>query len=530
MNDSLTAGPVLHARLGISKLPLRLSIMARGMVYAVAVDQQSVRIPLITRTVLQSLEAGLPCVLMSPFDPASLLKKGSLAGVDLSAFLRTGQLKIFRQKQTTSKDLFKTGVGRLIDELGFFNLPQRSLVVFDNADSSFCLADPTAAVDAANLYSQWAEAHEHTILAAFVPSANSPRDYVTLRSVSENFGGFAIVKAVDDETVLDVRHWFGAQGAVPRSSYALQFADNGQIEARPTVAAGRMSVDPSREINIVSRKAAQDFGAASANWRIAENYMDVIDLMRNSPGGTAVLHFDRAQNLKELAQAVAALRALARPQMRVVIRECGARLRLAQTVALLRLGVSMVIPAEVGGSSGRMMADSLKGSTFARSFESDVNVVLEDARSEPNKGPLSVTEFRRRVETLLNISADFEIPHTLISFSTVTPQAAKAAASALRRSARDAVFCDVDASLEIFLFGCPPENAEMVLSRILGARFESLLLGWQRISGNTEILSALSRIEPEPESIVAQGNEVGGNGQVIPFRINGATGTTPGSA
>jgi cellulose biosynthesis protein BcsE len=496
-SDSLIAGPVLYAKLGISKLPLRLSVMARGMVYAIAVDQQSVRIPLITRTVLQSLDSGLPCVLMSPFDPASLLKKGALAGVDLSSYLRSGQLKIFRQKQTTSKDLFKTGVGRLIDELGFFNLPPRSLVVFDNADSSFCLADPAAAIDAANLYSQWAESHEHTVLAAFVPSAHAPRDYVTLRSVAENFGGFAVVKSVDDETVLDVRHWFGAQGAVPRSSYALQFADNGQLQARPTVTAGRMSVDPSREVNVVSRKAAEEFNVGTSSWRVAENFIEVIDIMRSAPGGTAVLHFDRVQTLKELAQAVAALRALARPQMRIVVRECGSRLRLAQTVALLRLGVSMVIPTEVPGSSARLMAESLRGSTFARSFESDVGAALEDARSDAIKGSLTVKEFRRKVEALLSVSADFEIPHTLISFSTVTPQAAKAAASALRRSARDALFCEVDSALEVFLFGCPPESAEMVLARILGARFESLLLGWQRISGNRDILSALSRIESD---------------------------------
>jgi hypothetical protein len=132
-----------------------------------------------------------------------------------------------------------------------------------------------------------------------------------------------------------------------------------------------------------------------------------------------------------------------------------------------------------------------------------------------------VAEFRRKVETLLNISADFEIPHTLISFSTVTPQAAKAAASALRRSARDAVFCDVDAALEVFLFGCPAENAEMVLSRILGARFESLLLGWQRISGNREILAALSRIEPDPEVAEPIGQLANETGQVIPFRLSG---------
>ena len=486
---------VMHAKLGISKLPQRLSVMARGLVYAIAVDQQSVRIPLLTRTVLQSLEAGMPCVLLSPFDPAALLKKGSLAGVDLSEFLRIGQLKIFRQKQSTSKDLFRTGVGRLIDELGFFNLPARSLVVFDNADSSFCLADPAAAIDAANLYSQWAEAHEHTILAAFVPSSHAPRDYVTLRSVSENFGGFAIVKSVEDETVLDVRHWFGASGAVPRSSFALQFADDGLLEARATVTAGRSSIDPALEIAVVTRKAADGFSVNGGSWRTAENYLDVIDVMRNSPGGTVVLHFDRVQNLKELAQAVAALRALARPQLRIVIRECAARLRLAQTVALLRLGVSMVIPIEVPGSSGRLMAESLKGSTFTRPFESDVTATLEDARSEAIRGALPVAEFKRKVESLLSVTVDFEVPHTLVSFSTITPAAAKAASAALRRSARDAIFCEDESSLEVFLFGCAPEHAEMVLARILGARFESLLLGWQRISGNRELLAALSRLQ-----------------------------------
>ncbi len=504
MSDSLTVGPVLHARLGISKLPLRMSVLARGMVYAVAVDQQSVRIPFLTRTILHSLEAGLPCVLMSPFDPAALLKKGSLAGVDLSLYLKSGQLKIFRQKQS-AKEMFKTGVGRLIDELSLFNLPPRSLVVFDNADVSFCLSDPAAAVEAANLYAQWAEAHEHTILAAFVPSANAPRDYVTLRTVSENFGGFALVKSIDDETVLDVRHWFGAQGAIPRSSYALEFSDTGLLQARPTVTGGRMSVDPSRETNVVTRKASDDFGTGGGLWRIAENYLEAIDLMRHAPGGTVVLHFDRTQNLKELAHAVATMRALARPQMRVVVREAGGRLRLAQMMALLRLGVSMIVPTEVNGSNARLMAESLKGSTFARSFESDVVRVLDDARPDAQRGPLLLGEFRRKVETLLNISADFEIPHTLISISTVTAQAAKAASSALRRSARDAVFCESESSLEVFLFGCPPENAEIVLSRILGARFENLLLGWQRISGTKEIIAAMSRIE---ESLEANDSQV----------------------
>jgi Cellulose biosynthesis GIL len=188
---------------------------------------------------------------------------------------------------------------------------------------------------------------------------------------------------------------------------------------------------------------------------------------------------------------VAAIRALGRPQIRIVIRECGARLRTAQMVALFRLGVSVIVPQSLGGTTARLMAESLAGSLVTRSVETDVKKALAEARVDVRPGPLNVDEFKRAAESLLGAATEMDLPCTLVVMNPQTALASQAALSSIKRALRDAVFAESDDGIWVFLFGCAPESAQIVMTRLLGPRFENLLVGWRRLSGAKEILPAL---------------------------------------
>ena len=132
--------PNIHARLGIAGLPERIQSLSRGMIYAVVADQQSIRIPLLARSAVKTIEAGLTVVLLAQAEPSAWVKKARLAGIELGQHLRSGALKIFRHQPDAVKQVFKAGAKKVIGELDQQMLEPGSLVIFDQADPFFLLA------------------------------------------------------------------------------------------------------------------------------------------------------------------------------------------------------------------------------------------------------------------------------------------------------------------------------------------------------------------------------------------------------
>jgi Cellulose biosynthesis GIL len=478
------------AKLGLTGLPEPIETLAEGGVYGIAGDEPSIRIPLLARSVMATIANGQRAVVHSPLESTSYFKRSRLAGCDLSALARLGQLHYVRQR-SESDDPAGLNLKRMLTELRHFKLPERSLLVVDLADDILHCLDAVQLSHNVALLNEWAEAGRHSVLLAFSLSGLGPKAFANLKSASENFAGFGVVRSAEDDNVLGIRHWFGLKGSAARGSFALTVLDEGMIQARATASAGRLSIDQSSEIYVVTRRAHEGFGAQSAQWRLVDNALEALDQLRNSLAATAVLHFDKHSDLRDLAQTVAAIRALGRPQIRIVIRECGARLRTAQMVALFRLGVSVIVPQSLGGTTARLMAESLAGSLVTRSVDTDVKKALAEARVDLRPGPLRVDEFKRAVEGLLGAAAEMDLPCTLVVLNPQTALASQAALSSIKRALRDAVFAESEDGIWVFLFACAPESAQIVMTRLLGPRFENLLVGWRRLSGAKEIMPAL---------------------------------------
>ncbi len=477
------------AKLGIEGLPQPVQTLAEGGVYGLAADQPSIRIPLLAQSISQTVANGQRVVVFSSVENTSYFKRTRLVGCDLSAMARLGQVHFVRQRQE-SDDASGSALKRMLSELRYFKLPERSLLLIDLADELLQCLDLAQLGLAVGMLNAWAETDKHSVLLAFSLSGLGPKAFANLKTCSETFAGFAVIRSAEDDTVLNIRHWFGLKGPASRASFSLTVSEDGEVLANAS-ASGRLAVDQGREEYLVTRRAFEDFGMHASQWKVVDTPLDALEILRQTLGGTVVLPFDQHNEMRDLAQTVAAIRALGRPQIRIVIRECRSRLRTAQMVALFRLGVSVIIPQSLSGTAGRLMAESLAGSLVTRNFETDVKKALADARVDFRAGPLAPEEFKNAVELLLNAASEMELPCTLVVMNPQTALASNAAQSSMKRALRDAVFAESDDGIWVFLFGCAPESAQIVMARLLGPRFENLLIGWRRLSGAREILPML---------------------------------------
>jgi hypothetical protein len=453
-----------HASLGLEGLPSRIARLADGLIYGLACDQQAVRLPLLAGALAASLQSGKLCTLLTPSDPAMLLRKARLAGFSLQPFLKDGGLSIYQVAAEAAKHLFRCGAEGFLSQLEPQLQPRDAFIVIDQADALFMLSDPRAAADAAQRYLDWVAARNHSVLALFAPAAHAPRDYLTLRGVAENFGGFALARPSDHGAVLEIRHWFGAEGASSRESFELR-PHGDALGARADALARFDQELPPVESVICAAGAIAGAAPAWRSWEQAESVTDAVEAARRCEAATLVLPFERSGDYDGLCRAVAAVRAMAQPSLRVVIRERGLRLRAAQALTLIRLGASSIIPADMPDPAAKRIVDLLQRTRFARPYDTDIAQTQEETTGLLRQGATNAASFCNAAERLLAAADGFDIDSCLVRVEIGGVEPVKALALA-RRLGRDLVALSQKDCLWLFMFGCPPNLAPAILKRL----------------------------------------------------------------
>lgn len=451
------------AWLGLKNVPERIARLSPGMIYSLACDQQAVRLPLAAGALAASLHTGKTCVLVTPGDPAMFLRKALLAGFDLAAHARSGALGVFQLAADADKHMFRAGPEAFLHELELNVAAPGALIVLDQADPVFMLSDPRESAEAAQAHMRWVAQHEHTLLALFAPSTMTPREYLALRHIAENFAGFAVARSSYDGGTLDVRHWFAPDGASPRETFALRLHSGG-VSSAASRQPLQDELPPIDTVICVSGAMTLPEGRGR-DWQDVPSHVEALEASRRSEAATLVLPFRQAGDFAELCATVSAVRAMARPELRVVIRECARRLRAAQALALLRLGISAVIPIDMPDLAARRMLEHLKGARFARACENDLEQVLDES-AHALCGPAgSVALFCEAVEGLLAAADGFDFESGLIRLAGGRDRAT--ALSRACKSGRDLVCVSKGEEAWLFVFGCPQTAVGAVMQRLL---------------------------------------------------------------
>jgi cellulose biosynthesis protein BcsE len=484
----------VSAQLGLESLPGRVDKLASGMIYGVACDQQALRLPLVAGALLASLAGGKRCALLSQADPGMFLRKARLAGLALEPHVGTGLLTIFHLDGEAAKHLFRTGIEGFLAELEQ-NFPgEGAFLVLDQADPLFMLSDPRASADAVRRHMDWAAAHDHTVLAMFAPAAAAPRDYFTLKQVAENFGGFAIARATEGGALLEVRHWFGAEGASPRESFILRCNASGTLGIHP-------GAYPDEELPPVDSVifVREAMAGETPLWRSGQevdSIADAVDAARRSEAATLLLPFQKQSDYELLCRAIVTVRAMARPSLRVVVRERRLRLRASQTLALMRLGVSSIVPADLSDSAAKRMVDTLHGTRFARPYEMDAQQVDAETSALTRRAVTSAGSFCDAVECLLAAADDFEIESCLVRLDFAAAEAS-AVVKIARRLGRDLVAFAHGDSAWLYVFGCPKSKVPTVLERLFKAPPGAMRASCATEHDPNRILAQLSQLRED---------------------------------
>jgi len=463
------------ACLGIESVPARIGRLSSGMIYSLACDQQAVRLPLAAGALAASLATGKPCVLVTPGDPAMFLRKARLAGFELGEHARAGRLVLLQLAAEADKQMFRAGAEGFLRELELNLAGPGAFVVLDQADAIFMLSDPGASAEAAQAYLQWVAAQEHTLLALFAPSAMAPREYLALRRAAENFAGFAVARSGHGGATLDVRHWFAHGGASPRESFALRLQGGGPSPGAPE-AAGHEELPPVEAVVCVN--GALPPAGFSAQWQEARSHAEALEAARRSEAAVLVLPFRQPEEFPALCATVAAVRAMARPELRLVVRERGRRLRAVQALALMRLGLSSIVPVDISDAGARHIIDLLKGARFARAYEPDLRQVTDEVAPFLGGAADSTALFCEAVEGLLAAADGLDFEACLVRLPAGTPEAASRLARA-RRPARDLLRLAVGEEVLVFLFGCPRAALPAVMQRLLAGAGQAWSVEYQ---------------------------------------------------
>jgi hypothetical protein len=464
------------------------------MIYCMACDQQAVRLPIVAGALFASLQAGKKCALLTAASPGMFLRKARLAGFALEPRVKAGELTLFNMAGDTAKHLFRVGAESFLRELEQ-NFPDKAaFLVVDPADPLFMLSDPEASQEAAHQYLDWVSAHDHTLLAMFSPAPTAARDYLTLKHIAENFAGFAIARSTEGGAVLEMRHWFGAEGASPRESFALRAHASGEL--RVLSPSDHLDDLPPVESVIFVRAVVDHVAPNWRTWQESESIGDAVDAARRSEAATLVLPFEKPGDYEVLCRAIVTVRAMGRPSLRVVVRERQMRLRASQQLALMRLGASSIIPADLSDSATKRMVDSLYGTRFVRAYDMDAQQVDEETSGLLRRAVTSATSFCDAVERLLAASDDFDIDSCLVrlEFSGWDPSGV---VNIARRLGRDLVAFAHRDTAWLFVFGCPKSMAPAMMKRLFTAGGAETCTRWSTEHDPERILMFLSELRDE---------------------------------
>lgn len=247
-----------------------------------------------------------------------------------------------------------------------------------------------------------------------------------------------------------------------------------------------------QERHIAYGELASEF-ASNSRWQHLDDPASLLKMVRQMKAGSVVLPYGRSTGFRSLAKLVAAIRQVDNSRVRIVVRESSKRLRLSQTTALLRLGVSTILPMSMNAASARQQVQALEGTRFMGTVRNDVERIIREARLLQMRQQLSVSEFQAHTRAVLGAVVQ-DLPHTLVVLHPMTLAGVEAITSRLAVGLRDGVYCSHPEGIWILLMACKPLDCQLVLERVLGQRFESLLVGWRKMGRPVDILFTIQEM------------------------------------
>jgi Cellulose biosynthesis GIL len=181
---------------------------------------------LLSSSLQSAIRAGLPCTIVTASAPDELLQRLELYG-DFSAkeVLADGRLVVYSMQEEFSKKMFRYGADRLTQELIDFKVPERSFLLFDQADDLLSLHDFNLASQQIKIIAKWFKQRQITGLLSFSRSSDQKLD--TLNTLMDYLTGIARLGGDRDGLELTFQYWRASPGVIAARNFNLYQKDTG---------------------------------------------------------------------------------------------------------------------------------------------------------------------------------------------------------------------------------------------------------------------------------------------------------------
>jgi hypothetical protein len=400
--------------LGVSGMRDVTADMVSGGMYAIHVRTSSARFPLLASSLKSALATGLPCTVITGASPEDVLQRlQQSGGFAVDELLADNRLMVFSSLDEFSKNMFRYGPDRLLRELENFGIPERSFLIFDQADELLSLHDLFLASQQIKVIAAWFKARQITALVTFCRS-NEQR-IEALNALLDDLSGLARLGGDKDGIELTFTYWRTSIDIMAAKNFRLYIENLGTyavsrrameravpIEQALTAADERghdsligladmsfpepASLLPTFE-NVVPKHELQQYVYTDTDLDVlkesidghlhrVESLVDVLHACLGNPRSVIVLTFDGTTDVKELAKSVHLLRKSLGSNSQIVVREKGVAMTAAQKQLFMYSGANAVISKNTDIGQYANFLNAIRNQIFSKEIESNFDSIL----------------------------------------------------------------------------------------------------------------------------------------------------------
>jgi Cellulose biosynthesis GIL len=407
--------------LGVSGMRDVTADMVSGGMYGLQVRTSSARFPLLASSLKSALATGLPCTLITGANPETVLQRlQQSGGFATNELLADNRLMVFSSLDEFSKNMFRYGAERLLRELENFGIPERSFLIFDQADELLSLHDLFLAAQQIKVIAAWFKARQITALVTFCRPNEQRME--ALNALLDDLSGLAKLGGDKDGIELTFTYWRTSGDVMAAQNFRLYIEKLGTyavsrrgieraipIEAamhdpiaadEPMLGLADMSFPgPPAFIDVLNPALTPAFekplathqlqqyvytdvdldvltGSVEGKLLRVESLVDVLHACLGNPKSVIVLTLDAITNVKELAKSVHLLRKSLGATSQIIVREKGIAMTAPQKQLFMHSGANAVISRETPIAQYTNFLNAIRNQIFSQEIEPHFDAIL----------------------------------------------------------------------------------------------------------------------------------------------------------
>lgn len=246
--------------------------------------------------------------------------------------------------------------------------------------------------------------------------------------------------------------------------------------------------------------AGDDLGLTTP-WQQTSTITEAIVATPPEAQGVMLLPFEGGVTLRGIADAIHAIRMRA-PGVHVVIRERSRNLRLTGETALVKVGASLILHRDLPPRSVLSLLQAVAAHPARPAgLTHPVDQTLAYFQVPKSSGCLPGEAFRAQAMDLINRAQGTQLPCTLVELTPSATALASDPATLMLHACRDDLLGADAQTWWVLLQGCRSQDAQTVVRRAFGPRFDALFDGTRLYANPENIRQALKHRDlPEAAS------------------------------